>query len=60
MLDRGSEWRRWDLHVHTPESDLANHYGDWSAYIDALEAKGAGVSVIGITDYSSIEGYKRS
>lgn len=59
MLDRGSEWRRWDLHVHTPESALTNHYRDWPSYIDALEAKGAGVSVIGITDYCSIEGYKK-
>jgi hypothetical protein len=59
MFDRGSEWRRWDLHVHTPESALANHYGDWPSYIDALEAKGVGVSVIGITDYCSIEGYKK-
>ncbi|KAA6306661.1 hypothetical protein EZS27_041676, partial [termite gut metagenome] len=21
---RGSEWRKWDLHVHTPESGMAN------------------------------------
>jgi len=23
---RGSEWRKWDLHVHTPSS-LIQHYG---------------------------------
>jgi hypothetical protein len=25
---RGSEWRRWDLHVHTPFSALNNGFGD--------------------------------
>lgn len=59
MSDRGSEWRRWDLHVHTPESALANHYADWPSYLDALEAKGKGISVLGVTDYCSIEGYKK-
>ena len=25
-INRGSEWRKWDLHVHTPETKLANNY----------------------------------
>lgn len=36
---RGSAWRKWDLHVHTPDS-LVNHYGGgpnvWDKFIDAL------------------------
>ncbi len=55
---RGSEWRRWDLHVHTPASALNSEFGKWDDYITALEKTGAGVSVIGITDYCSIDGYK--
>lgn len=55
---RGSEWRRWDLHIHTPESVLNDEFGTWDEYITALEVKGKGVSVVGITDYCGIDGYK--
>lgn len=31
---RGSEWRKWDLHVHTPASGMANQYnGDWDQFV---------------------------
>jgi predicted ATPase len=56
---RGSEWHRWDPHVHTPESALANNFGSWDEYVDALEAQGKNVSAVGITDYCTIEGYKK-
>ncbi|NDL65767.1 TrlF family AAA-like ATPase [Acerihabitans arboris] len=59
----GSEWRRWDLHVHTPESKLGDSFSGitWDAYVTALEttAQGMGISVIGITDYMTIDGYER-
>ena len=59
---RGSEWRRWDLEVHTPFSALNNGFGgDFDAYAKtllecAVEKK---IAAIGVTDYFSIEGYKR-
>jgi predicted nucleic acid-binding Zn-ribbon protein len=56
---RGSEWRRWDLHVHTPASVLENNFPGWDEYVDELEKRGTGVAVIGVTDYSSIDGYKK-
>jgi len=59
---RGSEWRKWDLHVHTPESALNNNFGgDWDKYVKALFAKAIeqNIAVIGITDYFSIDGYKK-
>jgi energy-coupling factor transporter ATP-binding protein EcfA2 len=59
LYPRGSEWRRWDLHVHTPASALENNFSGWDEYVAALEVKGAGVAVLGVTDYCSIEGYKR-
>src|SRR5438094_5089327 len=65
VLSRGSEWRRSDLHVHSPTSALNNQFPklsngdpDWEAYIQALEAL-PDVPVIGITDYFSIDGYKK-
>ncbi|MBP6014317.1 MAG: hypothetical protein KBA31_18960 [Alphaproteobacteria bacterium] len=56
---RGSEWRRWDPHVHTPASALQNDYGTWDQYIAALESADPAVAAIGVTDYCSIAGYKK-
>lgn len=54
---RGSEWRRWDLHIHTPES-FQHDYNSWDNYLSELE-KITDVSVLGITDYFTIDGYKK-
>jgi len=59
---RGSEWRKWDLHVHTPASILNNQFGnDWDEYVRNLFNKAIkyNIVVIGITDYFSIDGYKK-
>jgi len=58
----GSIWRKWDLHVHSPESALNNQFGDdWDKYVHDLfvSAIEKGIFVIGITDYFFIEGYKK-
>ena len=60
--NRGSEWRRWDLQIHTPFSYLNNQFGDdFDNYIKSVfkEALENDISVIGITDYFCIEGYKK-
>ena len=60
---RGSEWRRWDLHVHTPESRLGSPFGGltWDQYVTDLElaAAAAKISVIGVTDYMTLDGYEK-
>ena len=60
---RGSEWRRWDLHVHTPESRLGTPFAGlpWADYVAALEmtAKDSKISVIGVTDYMTLDGYEK-
>lgn len=58
MLMRGSEWRRWDLHVHTPGTALNDQFGDWDQYLAAIEAN-PDVKVIGVTDYMTITNYSR-
>jgi hypothetical protein len=58
MLVTGSEWRRWDLHVHTPGTILNNQFRDWHEYLSAIEAQTA-VRVIGVTDYMSIANYSK-
>ncbi|MDE6083024.1 MAG: DNA repair protein [Muribaculaceae bacterium] len=58
----GSVWRKWDLHVHTPESGMANEYScNWDEYVVTLfrRAIEEDVAVIGITDYFTIDGYKK-
>lgn len=62
-----SSWHRWDLQVHTPCSVLNNQFGDpasqgtWDTYIDTLEqrARTLGVVGVGITDYFTVDGYRR-
>lgn len=54
----GSEWRKWDLHVHTPFSYLNNQFGnDFDNYVKKLFKKAIEkeIAVIGITDYFCIE-----
>jgi hypothetical protein len=64
-LSPGSLWRRWDLHIHSPASALNNQFPndatgspDWNLYITRLEQL-ADVHAVGITDYFSIDGYKK-
>jgi hypothetical protein len=55
---RGSEWRKWDLHVHAPGTKLADGYGTpppWDEYCRIIEQ--SDVEVIGITDYFSLDCY---
>ena len=59
---KGSEWNIWDLHVHTPASVLSNNFGnDWDKYVKTLFKRAYQKKVfgLGITDYYTIDGYKR-
>lgn len=63
MYERGSSWRKWDLHVHTPAS-LMKHYGGdneeiWERFISDLERLPHEFKVIGINDYIFLDGYKK-
>jgi len=57
---RGSEWRKWDLHLHAPSTKLNDQFrlstGDvLDNYCRVLNE--SDVSVFGITDYFSADGY---
>jgi hypothetical protein len=59
---RGSEWRKWDLQVHTPFSVLNHEFGsDFDAYARTFvnRAVDVGVAVVGVTDYFTVAGYRR-
>lgn len=55
----GSEWRKWDLHVHVPGTALSDGYEkkdselDWDRAAEIIE--NSDVQVIGITDYFSVD-----
>lgn len=61
---RGTEWRVWDLHVHTPES-IENTYRSqdnsdvWDRYLKELASLPSDIKVIGINDYWFYDGYRR-
>jgi len=63
-FQKGSEWRKWDLHVHTPFS-IVNHYNGnsddekWENFISDLEKLPPELKVIGINDYIFIDGYRK-
>jgi ABC-type lipoprotein export system ATPase subunit/uncharacterized small protein (DUF1192 family)/acyl-coenzyme A thioesterase PaaI-like protein len=58
---RGSLWRKWDLHVHTPASLVHNYDGadPWPQFLDDLERLPPEFKVIGINDYIFLDGYRR-
>lgn len=64
MNSVGDIWRQIDLHVHTPFS-LATRYGDknkdrtWDHFCIEIENLGTRVSVLGVNDYWTIEGYQK-
>lgn len=70
--ERGSEWCRWDLHIHTPGTLKNDQYAGnsldekWDNFYNAIrEYIGDGtdinknIEVLGITDYNSIDNYKK-
>ncbi len=62
LYNKGSEWNKWDMHIHTPDSILNNGFGDnWDEYVKKLfkSAIKEKIVAIGITDYFSIDGYKK-
>jgi len=61
---KGSEWRKWDLHVHTPYS-IVNHYKGkdndekWENFLSDIENLPAEFKVLGVNDYLFIDGYRK-
>ena len=56
---RGSEWHRWDPHIHTPGTINNDQFkGDWSGYIKALNEASPVIRAVGVTDYYSLDTYR--
>jgi hypothetical protein len=48
---RGSVWRKWDLHTHSPKSFLANQYGSHSIDDYIQKIINVEIKAIGLTNY---------
>lgn len=71
LYSRGSEWHRWDLHLHTPGTKKHDSYQGstpqekWEKFYERINAyinehkQSSDIVAIGITDYCSIDNYKK-
>ena len=61
MVNRGSEWRRWEPHIHAPGTILNNQFGGaaaWDQYLTALENSTPRIRAIAVTDYYVTDTYE--
>jgi energy-coupling factor transporter ATP-binding protein EcfA2 len=61
VISRGSEWRRWEPHIHAPGTVLNNQFGGvaaWDQYLSALENATPKIEAIAVTDYYVTDTYE--
>lgn len=61
MITRGTEWRRWEPHIHAPGTVLNNQFGGgdpWTTYITTLEGLVPKIEAIAVTDYYVTDAYE--
>lgn len=61
-VNRGSEWHRWEPHIHAPGTVLADQYpkeNGWDLYLQALQTVSPQLRAIGVTDYCITRSYER-
>ena len=61
MMRRGSEWRRWEPHIHAPGTVLNNQFGGgdpWEGYLARLEATAPQIEAVAVTDYYLTDTYE--
>jgi energy-coupling factor transporter ATP-binding protein EcfA2 len=61
MIERGSQWRRWEPHIHAPGTVLNNQFkGDdaWGRYLSSIETATPLIEAIAVTDYYLTDTYE--
>lgn len=61
MITRGSEWHRWEPHIHGPGTVLNNQFGGgdpWDTYLTALEGCSPTIEALAVTDYYTTGTYE--
>ena len=62
MISRGSEWHRWEPHIHAPGTLINDQFTGpkaWEDYLFALEAATPTIEAIGVADYCLADSYQR-
>lgn len=62
MISRGSEWHRWEPHIHAPGTILNSQFGagdPWSVYLTTLEGLTPKIEAIAVTDYYVTDTYEK-
>ncbi|WP_439864702.1 TrlF family AAA-like ATPase [Pseudomonas antarctica] len=62
MNSRGSQWHRWEPHIHTPGTVLNDQYGardPWEEYLARLERSTPTIEAIAVTDYYVTDAYEQ-
>lgn len=60
-MSRGSEWHRWEPHIHGPGTVLNNQFGGgdpWDSYLTALESCSPVIEALAVTDYYTTDTYE--
>lgn len=58
-LNSGSNWLRWEPHVHAPGTIFNDQFkGDWPNYLDALETAEPPIKALAVTDYYLLDTYR--
>jgi hypothetical protein len=61
MLSQGSQWRRWEPHIHAPGTAMNNQFTGptaWDEYLTALERATPLIEAIAVTDYYVTDTYE--
>ena len=59
---KGSGWCRWEPHIHAPGTLINDQYpkeNGWEQFLLEIESASPAMTAIGITDYWTIDSYKR-
>jgi energy-coupling factor transporter ATP-binding protein EcfA2 len=62
MIGRGSEWCRWEPHIHAPGTILNNQFGDkspWDDYLSSIEMLTPKIEALAVTDYYLTQTYEK-
>jgi hypothetical protein len=63
LITRGSEWHRWEPHIHGPGTVLNNQFGGtdpWDVYLTALESCEPTIEALAVTDYYTTDTYEEA
>jgi len=61
MISRGSQWKRWEPHIHAPGTILNNQFkgnDPWGDYLTALEEATPKIEALAVTDYYVTDTYE--